>query len=350
MARDQSPPYPLGATFDGAGTNVSIFSEVAEAVELCLFADDGSETRVEIPESDGFVWHAYLPEVVAGQRYGFRVHAPWDPRNGLRSNPAKLLLDPYSKAIDGTVTWGQPVFPYRFDDPDQPDDADSAPLVPRSVVVSPFFDWRDDRRPRIPLNETVVYETHVRGISMHHPEVPEEIRGSYFRIGPPRGDRPPHPARDHRRRVAPGPCLHPCLYPCGNLDFGHQASDALFQVVSDRSDFLDGLARWVFDFPVDIPFAGEDRAGVTASHGDDDVGGSDYLVGPWLGDLPADVDPLFGHGGYGSLVDLVGGFGSTGKHVNMVVGEVTHPPGCHLGASGVVDTEEEDTGVEGGCV
>ncbi len=178
-------PYPLGATFDGAGTNVSIFSEVADAVEFCLFADDGTETRVELPESDGFVWHGYLPEVVAGQRYGFRVHGPWEPSRGQRANPAKLLLDPYSKAIDGTVAWGPPVFPYKFDDPDQPDDSDSAPSVPRSVVVSPFFDWRDDRHPRIPLNETVVYETHVRGISMRHPEVPEEIRGSYSGLAHP---------------------------------------------------------------------------------------------------------------------------------------------------------------------
>ncbi len=178
-------PYPLGATFDGAGTNVSIFSEVADAVEFCLFADDGTETRVALPESDGFVWHGYLPEVVAGQRYGFRVHGPWEPSRGQRANPAKLLLDPYSKAIDGTVAWGPPVFPYKFDDPDQPDDSDSAPSVPRSVVVSPFFDWRDDRHPRIPLNETVVYETHVRGISMRHPEVPEEVRGSYSGLAHP---------------------------------------------------------------------------------------------------------------------------------------------------------------------
>src|SRR5690606_11837161 len=135
-------PYPLGATYDGSGTNFSVFSEVAERVELCLFDDDGTETRVDLNEVTGFCWHAFLPDVGPGQRYGFRVHGPYQPEAGLRCNPAKLLLDPYAKAIEGAVEWDEAVFPYRFGDPDGPaNDADSAPFVPRSVVANPWFDW-----------------------------------------------------------------------------------------------------------------------------------------------------------------------------------------------------------------
>ena len=149
--------YPLGATYDGAGTNFGLFSEVAERVELCLFDDEGKETRIGLQEVDGFVWHGYLPGVSPGQRYGYRVHGPYHPGDGHRCNPYKLLLDPYAKAIEGGVDWGQPVFAYQFGHPDRRNHADSAPHVPRSVVVNPFFDWNLDRPPRTPYHETIIY-------------------------------------------------------------------------------------------------------------------------------------------------------------------------------------------------
>ncbi|MEK6719107.1 MAG: glycogen debranching protein GlgX [Chloroflexota bacterium] len=179
-------PYPLGATYDGGGTNFALFSEVADRVELCLFDDDGVETRIPMPESTGYVWHAYLPRIVGGQRYGYRVHGPWDPDNGNRCNPAKLLLDPYAKAIDGEVDWNPAVFPYHFDNPEgPPNEDDSAPFVPRSVVVDPDFDWEDDRPPRHPANETVIYEVHVKGFTARHPGIPAELRGTYAGIAHP---------------------------------------------------------------------------------------------------------------------------------------------------------------------
>jgi glycogen operon protein len=176
--------YPLGATFDGTGTNFAIFSEVAEKVELCLFDDDGTEQRVQLPEMDGFVWHAFLPGVQPGQRYGFRVHGPYDPDQGLRCNPSKLLLDPYAKAIDGQVDWDPSVFGYDFDSGERNDD-DSAPHMPKSVVVNPFFDWGTDRPPGIPYHKSVIYEAHVKGLTMTHPRVPEELRGTYAGIAHP---------------------------------------------------------------------------------------------------------------------------------------------------------------------
>ena len=171
--------YPLGATYDGVGTNFALFSEVAEQVELCLFGEDGTETRVPLHEVDGFVWHGYLPGIGPGQRYGYRVHGPYDPGRGQRCNPAKLLLDPYAKAIEGSVRWDQAVFAYPFGQPDERNDTDSAPYVPRSVVINPFFSWDNDRHPRTPYHETVVYEAHVRGLTKLHPEVPPAQRGSY---------------------------------------------------------------------------------------------------------------------------------------------------------------------------
>ena len=172
-------PYPLGATYDGAGTNFSVFSEVAERVELCLFVD-GEERRVDLPEVTGYVWHGYLPNVGPGQRYGFRAHGPYDPEQGLRCNPNKLLIDPYAKAIVGELDWDEAVFGYHFDDPDgRMNELDSAGHVPRSVVTSPFFDWGEDRHPRRPWHETVIYETHVKGLTMQHPDVPEDLRGTY---------------------------------------------------------------------------------------------------------------------------------------------------------------------------
>ncbi len=175
-------PFPLGATFDGSGTNFSLFSEVADTVELCLFDDDGRETRIELPEVTAFIHHGYIPGIQSGQRYGFRVHAPWAPEDGTLGNPAKLLIDPYAKAVEGEVLWAEAVFGYSFaDGPDgPPTHDDSAPFVPKSVVISPFFDWADDRHPRTSWHDTVVYETHVRGISMTHPDVSPELRGTYL--------------------------------------------------------------------------------------------------------------------------------------------------------------------------
>ncbi len=178
-------PYPLGATFDGAGTNFALFSEVAERVELCLFDEAGSETRHVLPETTGHVWHGYIPTVTPGQRYGYRVHGPWAPGDGQRCNPAKLLLDPYAKAIEGTVTWHEACYPYRPGSPDRRDDRDSAPHVPRSVVINPFFDWSEDHLPRRSLHESVIYEVHVRGFTMTHPGIPDDVRGTYAGLAHP---------------------------------------------------------------------------------------------------------------------------------------------------------------------
>ena len=179
-------PYPLGATYDGIGANFSVFSEVAERIELCLFDDEGNETRVDLPEVTAFCWHAYLPNAEPGQRYGFRVHGPWAPEQGHRCNPAKLLLDPYTKAIEGQVEWQEAVFPYYFGDPDgPPNEADSAPFVPKSVVTNPYFDWGNDRPPRTPLHDTVIYEAHVKGLTIRQPDVPSELRGTYAGLAHP---------------------------------------------------------------------------------------------------------------------------------------------------------------------
>jgi isoamylase len=178
-------PYPLGATFDGGGTNFSIFSGVAERIELCLLDDSGVEERVTLPERNGLIWHGYLPRVGPGQRYGYRVHGPHDPGAGLRCNPNKLLLDPYAKAVDGNITWNEALFGYHFGDPGSYNDADSAPYAMTSVVVNPFFDWGNDRPLRIPYNETVIYEAHVKGMTMRHPKVPAALRGTYSGLAHP---------------------------------------------------------------------------------------------------------------------------------------------------------------------
>lgn len=178
-------PYPLGATFDGTGTNFALFSEVAERIELCLIDDDGTETRVDLPEVDAFVWHAYLPSVQPGQRYGYRVHGPYDPRSGHRCNPAKLLLDPYAKAIDGQVDGHPSLFSYDFDDPEVMNTEDSASHTMTSVVINPFFDWGHDRPPNRDYHESVIYEAHVKGLTMRHPGIPEELRGTYAGLAHP---------------------------------------------------------------------------------------------------------------------------------------------------------------------
>jgi isoamylase len=177
--------YPLGATYDGVGTNFSLFSSVAERVDLCLFGADGTESRVTLREMEGFVWHGYLPGIGPGQRYGYRVHGPYEPAAGHRCNPAKLLLDPYAKAIEGQVDWDPAVFSYQFADPGERNDEDSAPHVPRSVVINPYFDWASDRPPGTPYNESVIYEAHVRGLTRLHPAVPDDERGTYLGMSHP---------------------------------------------------------------------------------------------------------------------------------------------------------------------
>ena len=178
--------YPLGATYDGSGTNFALFSEIAERVELCLFDRDGRETRVDLPEVVGYCWHAYLPDVGPGQRYGFRVHGPWDPASGHRCNPNKLLLDPYATVITGQVQWDEAVFPYRLEDgPDAMSESDSAPFMPKCVVAEAQFEWDDDRPHKRPWHETIIYETHVKGLTATHPEVPEHQRGTYAGLAHP---------------------------------------------------------------------------------------------------------------------------------------------------------------------
>ena len=178
-------PYPLGATYDGRGTNFALFSEVAEKVELCLFDEDRVETRIELTEVDAYVWHGYLPQVDPGQRYGYRVHGPHDPGSGLRCNPNKLLLDPYAKATDGSIEWHSSLFGYNFGDEDSRNDEDSAQHMMLGVVVNPFFDWTGDRRLAVPYNESLIYEAHVKGLTQLHPEVPDEMRGTYAGLAQP---------------------------------------------------------------------------------------------------------------------------------------------------------------------
>ncbi len=172
-------PYPLGAHVDGDGTSFSVFSRVAERVELCLFDEAGVETRVDLPERTGYTWHGHLPGVGPGQRYGYRVHGPWDPSRGERCNPQKLLLDPYALAIEGQLRWGDSIHAHVPGHPFIRQDSDSAPDVPRSIVLTGEFDWGDDAPPSVPDNETVIYETHVKGYTQRHPGVPEELRGTY---------------------------------------------------------------------------------------------------------------------------------------------------------------------------
>ncbi len=183
-------PYPLGATYDGAGTNFSVFSEVAEKVELCLIDDDGVETRINLDEVDGFVWHAYLPAVSPGQRYGFRMHGPWDPAAGARCDSSKLLLDPYGKSFDGGFDFTQALYSYDLAAADPasggvPPRVDSLGHTMTSVVINPFFNWGSDHAPRTPYHETIIYEAHVKGMTQTHPAVPEQLRGTYAGLAHP---------------------------------------------------------------------------------------------------------------------------------------------------------------------
>jgi len=193
-------PYPLGATYDGAGVNFALASENATGVELCLYGgDDGNQLqeKIVVPEQTGFVWHAYLPGIRPGHRYGYRVYGPYDPANGHRFNPAKLLIDPYARALDRTVEWNDALFGYTIgsDQQDlQKDDRDSAPFVPKSVVIEPWFDWDGDRRLATPWEDTIIYELHTKGMTKLMPSIPEEQRGSYAALT--------HPAViDHLKRL-----------------------------------------------------------------------------------------------------------------------------------------------------
>lgn len=184
-------PYPLGATWDGKGVNFSVFSENAHGMELCLFGSDQDEKEnvtIKIEEVTHHIWHVYVPDLKPGQRYGFRAYGPYEPENGHRFNPNKLLIDPYSKALDGIIKWDPALFAYEIGS-DQKDlsfsDKDSAMFLPKSVVIDNHFDWEDDMRPEIPYSDTVIYEAHVKGLTMLNKDIPEEIRGTYAGVAHP---------------------------------------------------------------------------------------------------------------------------------------------------------------------
>ncbi|VFS49437.1 Glycogen debranching enzyme [Budvicia aquatica] len=173
--------YPVGSHFDGSGINFSLFSAHAEKVELCLFDEHGQEQRLALPGRTGDVWHGYLAGYKPGVRYGYRVYGPWDPQNGLRFNPQKLLIDPYCRALDAKV----PDSPLLVDAGSQPDAADSAPVSPKSIVTHEPYDWQQDRCPRTPWSQSVIYEAHVKGLTKTHPAIPAILRGSYAAVAHP---------------------------------------------------------------------------------------------------------------------------------------------------------------------
>ena len=174
-------PYPLGATWDGKGVNFAIYSERATHIDLCLFDESGNETKVPLRERTAFVWHVYLPGVGPGQRYGYRAEGAYEPEKGLRFNAANLLLDPYAKALDGPEQWDKGLFAYELGAPEEDLKISSADArgVPLGVVIDPRFDWGDDRPPNTPFHESIIYETHVRGLTKRHPDVPEAERGRF---------------------------------------------------------------------------------------------------------------------------------------------------------------------------
>jgi isoamylase len=179
MQKWNGRPSPLGATYDGSGTNFALFSEVAEKVELALIDDSGAETRVALTEVDGFIWHVYLPEVGPGQRYGYRVHGPYDPARGHRCNPSKLLLDPYARAVDGQADNDPSLFGHRFEDPDARNDDDSLGHTMLAVVTDSSFDWGEDRPPGHSYHQSVIYEAHVKGLTRTLDALPRQLRGTY---------------------------------------------------------------------------------------------------------------------------------------------------------------------------
>ncbi|GAA0994680.1 glycogen debranching protein GlgX [Subtercola frigoramans] len=183
-----SLPYPLGVTLREGGISFAVYSETADSVDFCTFDTEGLETRTRLSERTGHVFHGFVSGADVGTRYGIRVDGPWDPANGLRHNPHKLLLDPHATAIEGEYTWGQEVFGHDMNEPENRDDSDSAPSTPRCIITDPAFDWNadgEDRAPRTPLAETIIYETHVKGFTKLHPDVPEEIRGTYAGLAHP---------------------------------------------------------------------------------------------------------------------------------------------------------------------
>jgi glycogen operon protein len=184
-------PYPLGATWDGSGVNFAVYADNATSVELCLFAtpkDEVESVKVKLIERSHHVWHAYFPDIQPGQLYGYRVHGKYEPQNGHRYNPCKLLIDPYAKAIAGTIDWNDALFGYEIGNQDEDlsfSETDSAPFIPKCVVVDSHFDWEGDRAPKIPYHQSIIYEAHVKGFTQLHPEIPEEIRGTYAALAHP---------------------------------------------------------------------------------------------------------------------------------------------------------------------
>jgi isoamylase len=182
-------PFPLGATWDGEGVNFALFSEKATAVDLCLFdSKTNREQRIRVKEIDNHIWHLYIPGLMPGQLYGYRVYGPYEPQNGDRFNPNKLLIDPYAKALSGRVEWHNAIFGYEVGHPEEDlsfSEEDSAPYVPKGVVIDPSFDWENDKAPKIPYHQSIIYEAHVKGLTQLHPDIPEEIRGTYSAIAHP---------------------------------------------------------------------------------------------------------------------------------------------------------------------
>ena len=182
-------PFPLGATWDGEGVNFALFSEKATAVDLCLFdSKTNREQRIRVKEIDNHIWHLYVPGLMPGQLYGYRVYGPYEPQNGDRFNPNKLLIDPYAKALSGRVEWHNAIFGYEVGHPEEDlsfSEEDSAPYVPKGVVIDPSFDWENDKAPNIPYHKTIIYEAHVKGLTQLHPDIPKEIRGTYSAIAHP---------------------------------------------------------------------------------------------------------------------------------------------------------------------
>ena len=184
-------PYPLGATWDGEGVNFAVYADNATKVELCLFSspeDEVESFKIKLVERTHHVWHAYFPGIQPGQLYGYRVHGNYDPQNGHRFNPSKLLIDPYAKAVAGTIYWNDALFGYEVGNPEEDlsfSETDSAPFLPKCVVVDSSFDWENVRAPKIPYHQSIIYETHVKGFTQLHPEIPEEIRGTYAALAHP---------------------------------------------------------------------------------------------------------------------------------------------------------------------
>ncbi len=179
---EEGRPFPQGATWTGLGVNFALFSANATKVELCIFDDAGENEigRVTLPEYTNEIWHGFLPEARPGTTYGYRVHGPYEPENGHRFNPNKLVMDPYAKAVVGNITWAPELFGYTMGEEDTTfDERDSAPFMPKCRVIDPAFTWGEDRAPRVPWEQTVLYETHVKGFTKLHPAVPEELRGTF---------------------------------------------------------------------------------------------------------------------------------------------------------------------------